>query len=901
MPPGAGEPLTSEAQIQTALQSAADDCGALLASLKIKLDRHVVDCLATCGTTMADCESCLRGKIAVTIDEAGAKSGKCLDKLQSYAYGKLAAAHSYVRDILGPLPDVETAKLATVMPASEFAQIVAGSVQQATAQNSLLPPVIPPAPIPPAPPVPQPFPGSVPCPPDWLGPGPCFAPAPIPSKAPGPVPGGFDVCAVTGPGLPHYYNLPPGSPPTPPPDTWIPQGERCDIRNATAVACYTDGTANLWCGGPLTVPPQPTPAPSPVPPGPTPTEPVCCPVETASTPGTAVCPAPATPAKCEDQKQPHVGAGLGLDWNLKECPDTVAFIGGGITIDDATLKADAALNLTDSQGNKTWPSWIKAISSGIAYQVSSVAIVLPFGLDRAINPLATALGRAFGNVLYETERGIVDGAISYTGTMLNNNICALPASVLFPTAVRGVFSFIDRWIGVDTKEAQLPWSYLIGTVCATALPSQADIHILRSKDLIGEKTWRCWTRALNNLDKPQELVYEATRARPPIFDAIQMMRRDIISPSEMDELFKWSGFRKLTDIDNYVKVTEQIPGPSDLVRFMVRDVADPKVVEKYKLGAEFPDKFQGDVKRWAEWQGLATNVMEYNWYAHWIWPSANQLYEMLFRLREDSPNRPADVQPVTLDDVKEVLGIQDYAPVWRARLAAIAQRPLTRIDIRRMHQQGVLTDAQLIPYYMDLGYSRKDANGMAEFTKTLTRQYKCKLTQYAGPKQIASSYVKGLIGYEEARNVMETTCLTPQQIDDMLGQADLLRQIEVRGERVKAIKRRYASCEFDTHEAISALLSVGVQQEKAAVMVDEWRQSACSKGKEATASMLCKWFTQGILSATDYLYRLRKLGFTLDDANHIVASCAIDAANKAKPKGGTAKPPKAPASSNGKQ
>src|SRR5262249_41576230 len=161
----------------------------------------------------------------------------------------------------------------------------------------------------------------------------------------------------------------------------------------------------------------------------------------------------------------------------------------------------------------------------------------------------------------------------------------------------------------------------------------------RSKGLVDEKTWRCWTRALGNTDKPQSLVFDSTATKPPIFDALQMWRREFITSDKLKQIFQWQGFRTDQDVIDYVNVTEEIPGPSDLVRFMVRDVADPNVVSKYQLNLEFDQKFQGDVKRWAEWQGLADNVMEYNWYAHWIWPSPNQLYEMLFRLRPDSPNR----------------------------------------------------------------------------------------------------------------------------------------------------------------------------------------------------------------------------------------------------------------------
>ena len=37
-----------------------------------------------------------------------------------------------------------------------------------------------------------------------------------------------------------------------------------------------------------------------------------------------------------------------------------------------------------------------------------------------------------------------------------------------------------------------------------------------------------------------------------------------------------------------------------------------------------------------------------------------------------------------------LLRAQDVMPFWRDRLTAIAYRPLTRVDVRRMYKQGVL-------------------------------------------------------------------------------------------------------------------------------------------------------------------------------------------------------------------
>ena len=203
-----------------------------------------------------------------------------------------------------------------------------------------------------------------------------------------------------------------------------------------------------------------------------------------------------------------------------------------------------------------------------------------------------------------------------------------------------------------------------------------------------------------------------------------------------------NGVTDSEDMERFRMLVDSFPAVPDLIRFLVRDVADPAIVQKYSLDANFEQKWQGELTRYARAQGLQEQEARYYWRAHWEFPSNTQLYEMLHRLR---PGEVADDIAVTEQDVADTLGINDINPYWQKRLMAISYNPLTRTDTQRAYFIGALTDEEVLKSYRDGGYSKENAEILLRFTQKLRDNQRRSAAGLPTPKILISEYVDGLI------------------------------------------------------------------------------------------------------------------------------------------------------------
>ncbi|GAH81991.1 unnamed protein product, partial [marine sediment metagenome] len=132
-------------------------------------------------------------------------------------------------------------------------------------------------------------------------------------------------------------------------------------------------------------------------------------------------------------------------------------------------------------------------------------------------------------------------------------------------------------------------------------------------------------------------------------------------------------------------------------------------------------------------QGISEYWAQKYWYAHWDTPSITQGFEMLHR---------GFIDRKELDDLFRTVEIP---PFWRDKLTAIAFNPFTRVDVRRMHKAGVLTDDELVTAYMDVGYNADKAAKMTEFTILYNGEGNTSLTR----SQILNGFTEYIITRED--------------------------------------------------------------------------------------------------------------------------------------------------------
>lgn len=207
--------------------------------------------------------------------------------------------------------------------------------------------------------------------------------------------------------------------------------------------------------------------------------------------------------------------------------------------------------------------------------------------------------------------------------------------------------------------------------------------------------------ALSGIPKERaRLVLEATKALPTPGSVQEAYLRGTIGEQEHDKLLRSFGYSD-DNIDLFKSLYFLIPPPQDLIRMGVREVFTPEIAEKFGQFQDIPKAFL----EWGKKIGLSETWSKNYWAAHWELPSASMGFEMLHRGVIDD------------DELKLLLRALDVMPFWRERLIEISYNPLTRVDVRRMYQLGVLDESQVTRAYLDLGYNQEKAEWLTEFTR----------------------------------------------------------------------------------------------------------------------------------------------------------------------------------------
>lgn len=181
-------------------------------------------------------------------------------------------------------------------------------------------------------------------------------------------------------------------------------------------------------------------------------------------------------------------------------------------------------------------------------------------------------------------------------------------------------------------------------------------------------------------------------------------KRGLLTEEQLNAQLKANGFEPAT-AQAIKTAADLIPPVQDIITMAVREAFSPETAQAFGQFEDFPAAFA----EWSAKQGLTREWAERYWAAHWSLPSISQGFEMLHR------------EAVTPEMLDLLLKAQDVMPAWRAPLKAIAYAPLTRVDVRRMHKVGVLTDGDVELAYRHLGYSPEDAIRLRDFVVQINK------------------------------------------------------------------------------------------------------------------------------------------------------------------------------------
>ena len=217
-----------------------------------------------------------------------------------------------------------------------------------------------------------------------------------------------------------------------------------------------------------------------------------------------------------------------------------------------------------------------------------------------------------------------------------------------------------------------------------------------------------------------EMYLDAILTKPATDDVINFeLRRDPSLSNLPNEL------RKIGVHPNYHNMYRElaypIPPIADIITMAVREAFTPDIAARFGQYEGLPQEYV----QWVQRKGLSKEWAERYWAAHWSLPSPQQGFEMLHR------------GVISRDELSLLLRALDIMPFWRDKLMSISYHTLTRVDIRRMYQLGVLTIAEVKSSYRDLGYDETNAERMTRFTVKLIEAQKERAAEQAAQEKTA--------------------------------------------------------------------------------------------------------------------------------------------------------------------
>lgn len=487
----------------------------------------------------------------------------------------------------------------------------------------------------------------------------------------------------------------------------------------------------------------------------------------------------------------------------------------------------------------------------------------------SIEQLFKLLPFGFGESLKEIWNWIVKRLDDVTELAWSNPVLPV-APTLFLTMWKGLLGFVDKWAGTDLTQVFKDLEYARNSLAPSEIPNIDESIESFLGGQISPKLLECFLRANNRHNEHMTAVVRSRRTKPNVFETISLRRRNNIDDREYIRLMRENGVLSQDEAVQLWKIHEAWPSFDDVIRFMMRDVDDQRIVEKFGLDDEFELKYRGMTKLYGEGQGIPEELARRYWRSHWQYPSITSVIEMFRRLRPDRVEKSLEV---TESDVETILAANDYAPHWRKRILAVSYHPLTRTDARRAFMIGSISEEELYETFRDIGYNDRDASILVKFTKDEKRIRSTKLAQSGPVRTIANDYRDATINRQEAVRRMRDLRIDQEVIDQILQVADDQARDRSKKSLLKSYGKAYKRGSITRFEASDYLRQLGLDPHQIAYLTDEWEGERLAREKNIPAAQLCQWRKLGLISPEEQGKRLVLMGYDASDAIKIVEQC----------------------------
>lgn len=323
-------------------------------------------------------------------------------------------------------------------------------------------------------------------------------------------------------------------------------------------------------------------------------------------------------------------------------------------------------------------------------------------------------------------------------------------------------------------------------------------------------------------------------------DLLTAWLREELSEGDLSGELRKRGWRQ-PDINIIKALAHRLPGPGDLVQFALREVWRGDLRPEL-LSPNAPGRYYELMKK----QGFSHEFAEDYWAAHWALPSAGQGFQAFWR-----------VPDFTESDLRQLLTRLDILPRYHDELIEIAYQPLTRVDIRRMHAIGTLSNEEVLEAYRHHGFSPRDAQRMLDFTI----QYNARSERELTKADILGGLNDGMLSASEAERWLIDIEYPPDLAAFLVAREQAQMARKRTNKQLSVIEDLYVLGDISRSEATQRMGALGLAATEIELHLEDWDIDRQKKIKRPTRSNLESFLLQDIIGQSEWREQMARLGY----------------------------------------
>jgi len=356
---------------------------------------------------------------------------------------------------------------------------------------------------------------------------------------------------------------------------------------------------------------------------------------------------------------------------------------------------------------------------------------------------------------------------------------------------------------------------------------------------------------------------------------IEAYRRNEIDLDKLKEIAKNSGLSE-DDLKLLLKITEPVASPSDIIRFAVREAYMDDVAKEWGYDEDF-EKTLKMAKEDLQKVGMSPDLLKKYWRAHWELPSPSMGFEFLHRLNPDVLKVRAKAYEemglkkenleFKLKDLERLLKYNDILPYYRDKIIAISYNPLTRVDLRRIYQMGLISDEECLARLMEYGYSKSDAELLLKWFKALKMGAERDLSK----SEILRLYRNRIItDRSQIIEMLKNLGYSEEECELLILLEDYKIYNEEIKDKINTYVLQFVNNKISEEDLITKLNELNLSSTQIDSIVLKAVERKKRRIKHPSKEDLKRWLKLQIIDINTYIEKMRGLGYSDDDIAYYI-------------------------------